>query len=178
VVGGGATRTRGAAEGGEAEAGQAGRAVGGDQHAGRAQVEVGQAGGVSRLQGVEDLQAESGDPGNREGAVAGDQLVEGEGVDQLAGHVDDAVLDDHVVEPDQAGMVEGGRGPGLGGNPLPAGRLAGILRVRPGREAELLDRQRPATGHLGGPPDHAGVAAAQRGVQRPAAGDEPLGGVG
>jgi hypothetical protein len=139
---------------------------------------VGQAGGVGRLQGVEELQPEPGHPADREGAVAGDQLVEGAGVDQLAGHVDDPVLDDHVVDPDQAGMVELGRGPGLVGDPFPAGRLAGLLRVLAGREAELLDRQRPAAGHLGGPPDHAGGAAAQRGVQRPAAGDEPLGGVG
>ena len=40
------------------------------------------------------------------------------------------------------------------------------------------DGQAAAPGNLGGPPDHAGGAAAQRGLQRPAARDEPLGGLG
>jgi hypothetical protein len=84
---------------------------------------VGQAGGVGRLQGVEQLEAELGHPADREGAVPGDQLVEGEGVGQLGGHVDDAVLDDHVVQPDQAGMVQGGRDPRLGRHPVPEPRL-------------------------------------------------------
>jgi hypothetical protein len=138
---------------------------------------VGQTGGVGRLQGLQQLEAHPGHPAHREGAVPGDQLVERRGVDQLGGHVDDAVGDDHVVEPDQAGMLLGGRRPGLGADPVPQGRLVGAGRVRAGGEAELLDRQLPAVGGVGGPPDHAGRAAAQRGVQRPAAGDEPLGGV-
>jgi len=112
----------------------------------------------------------------REGAVPGQELVEGQGVDQLAGHIDDAVLHDHVVEADQGRTVQRGRGPGLGGDPVPQGGLVGVARVGAGREAELLNGQRPAVG-VGGLPDHAGRAAAQRGVQRPAAGDEPLGGV-
>ena len=87
-------------------------------HAGP-QVEMGQAGGVGRFQGVEQLEAQLGHPADRERAVPGDQLVEGEGVDQLGGHVDDAVLDDHVLQPDQAGMVQRGRGPRLGPDPVP-----------------------------------------------------------
>jgi hypothetical protein len=166
----------GGAEGGQAEPGQADVAVGGDQDVDRAEVEVGQTGGVGRLQGVQELQAELGRPADGEGAVPGHELVEGQGVDQLAGHVDEAVLHDHVVEADQGGMVQRGRGPGLGGHPVPQGGLVGVARVGVGREAELLHGQRPAVG-VGGLPDHAGRAAAQRGVQRPAAGDEPLGGV-
>ena len=138
---------------------------------------MGQAGGVGRLQGVEELEAELGRPADREWAMAGGQLVEGEGVDQLAGHIDDAVLDDHVVEADQAGMVESGRRPGLGRDPVPEGGLVGVAGVGAGGEAELLDGQAAAVAGVAGPPDHAGRAAAQRGVQRPAAGDEPLGGV-
>ena len=42
----------------------------------------------------------------------------------------------------------------------------------------VLDGEGAAPGDLGGPPGHAGGAAAQRGVQRPAARDEPLGGLG
>jgi hypothetical protein len=152
-------------------------AVGGDQDVCRAEIEVGQTGGVGRLEGVEQVQAHAGHPADREGAVPGDQLVEGHALDQLGGHVDDAVGDDHVVEADQAGMVEGGRRPGLGGDPGPQGRLVGAGRVGASGEAELLDRQLSAVGRVGGLPDHAGRAAAQRGVQRPAAGDEPLGGV-
>jgi hypothetical protein len=166
----------GGAEGGQAEAGQADPAVGGDQDVRGAEVEVGHTGGVGRLQGVEQLQAELGRPEGREGAVPGRQLVEGQGVDQLAGHVHDPVLDGNVVEADQAGMVEGGRRPRLGGNPVPQGRLAAAGRVGTGGEAQLLHGQVAAVG-VGGPPDHAGRAAAQRGVQRPAAGDQPLGGV-
>src|SRR5215218_798546 len=150
---------------------------GGDQDVSRAEVEVGQTGGVGCPEGVEQLQAHAGHPGDLEGAVPGDELVEGHAVDQLGGHVDDAVGDDHVVEADQAGMVEGGRHPGLGGDPGPQGGLVGTGRVGASGEAELLDRQLPAVGRVGGLPDHAGRAAAQRGMQRPAAGDEPLGGV-
>ena len=138
---------------------------------------MGQTGGVGCPEGVEQLQAHAGHPGDLEGAVPGDELVEGHAVDQLGGHVDDAVGDDHVVEADQAGMVEGGRHPGLGGDPGPQGGLVGTGRVGASGEAELLDRQLPAVGRVGGLPDHAGRAAAQRGMQRPAAGDEPLGGV-
>ena len=79
-------------------------AVGGDQDAAGAKVEVGRAGGMGRLQRAEQLEAELGHPADREGAVPGDQLVEGEGVDQLGGHMDDAVLHDHVLQPDQAAM--------------------------------------------------------------------------
>jgi hypothetical protein len=168
-----------AAEGGQADPGQAGAAVGRDQDVAGAQVEVGQAGGVGRLQGVQQLQAELGDPADREGAVPGHQLVEGQGgVDQLGGHVHDAALDHHVVQADQAGMVELGGGPGLAGDPVPQRRLPGVGGIRQFGEAELLDGQVAAPGDLGGPPDHAGGAAAQRGVQRPAARDEPLGGLG
>ena len=78
----------GGAEGGQADAGQAGPAVGGDQDAAWAQVEVGQAGGVGRLEGVEQLEAQLGHPADRERAVPGDQLVQGEGVEQLGDHVD------------------------------------------------------------------------------------------
>jgi hypothetical protein len=181
---------RGGAEGGQADAGQAGAAVGGDQDAGRAQVEVVQAGGMGRLQGVEQLKAELGHPADRQGAVPGDQLVEGEGVDQLGGHVHDAVLDNHVVQPDQAGMLKGGRDPRLGRDPVPDPRLPAPTGTRPaltgarpvatgtlpgtrrGREAELLDGEGAAVG-VGGPPDQAVLCAAQRGLQRPAACDEP-----
>jgi hypothetical protein len=173
--------------------GQAGPAVGVDQDASGPEVEVGQTGGVGRFQGVEQLEAELGHPADRERAVAGDQLVEGEGVDQLGGHVDDAVLDNHIVQADQAGMVQRGRRPHLGRHPVPqdprparrdlaATRTAGLRPTRPiwsgqGGEAELLDRQRAVGGEVGGPPDRAGGAAAERGVQHPAAGDEPVGGV-
>jgi hypothetical protein len=170
--GGGRAGLRSGAEGGQADAGQAGAAVGGDQDACRAQVEVGQAGGVGRLQGVEQLEAELGHPADREGAVPGDQLVEGEGVGQLGGHVHDAVLDDHVVQPDQAGMVKGGRDPRLGRDPVPEPRLPVPTRTRCRREAELLDGEGVAVG-VGGPPDQAVLSAAQWGVQRPAACDEP-----
>jgi hypothetical protein len=74
---------------------------------------------MGHLEGIEQLQAELGHPADREGAVPGDQLVEGEGVDQLGGHVDDPALDHHVVQPDQAGMVQRGRGPRLGRDPGP-----------------------------------------------------------
>ena len=107
---------------------------------------MGQAGAMGRLQGVEQLEAELGHPADREGAVPGDQLVEGEGVDQLGGHVHDAVLDDHVVQPDQARMVQGGRDPRLGRDPFPephllppAGTLPFPAGTRQRREAELLD---------------------------------------
>jgi hypothetical protein len=75
------------------------------------------------------------------------------------------------------GPGQGGRGPGLGGDPLPQGRLLLAGRVRALGEAELLDCQRPPGGDLGGPPDHAALSAAQRTVQGPAASDEPLAGV-
>ena len=167
--------SRAGAEGGQADAGQAGPAVGGDQDAARAQVEVDQAGGVGRLQGVEQLEAELGHPADRQRAVPGDQLVQGEGVGQLTDHVDDAVLDDHVLQPDQARMLEGGRRPHLGRDPLPE------LLLRPtgtGRDSsrssstvtwwplESVARQnRPR-------------CARRSGLQRPAARDEPLAGVG
>jgi hypothetical protein len=153
-------------------------AVGGDQDVGGAQVEVGKAGVVGCLEGVEQLQAELGDPADREGAVAGHQLVKGQALDQLADHVDGAVLDDHVVQADQPGSGQGGRDPRLGGDPLPQLRLPGIGRVRRRREVELLDRQPPAAAQLGGPPAHPAPGAAQSGLQRPAARDEPLAGVG
>jgi hypothetical protein len=162
---------------GQADPGQAGVAVGGEQHGGRAEVEVDQAGGVGGLEGVEERQAELGDPADGEGAVARDQLLQGQAVDQLAGHVDEPVLDDHVVQADQAGMAEGGRRPGLGGHPLPQGRLLGNGRVGAGGEAELLDGQPPAGGHLGSLPGHAALGPPQRGVQHPAASDEARGGV-
>ena len=139
--------------------------------------EVDQAGRVGGLEGLEELQAELGDPADGEGAVARDQLLEGQAVDQLGGHVDEPVLDDHVVEAGETGMVEGGRGPGLGGHPLPQGRLLGNGGIGAGGEAELLDGQTPAGGHLGGPPGHAALGPPQRGVQHPAASDEPRGGV-
>jgi len=62
--------------------------------------------------------------------VPGDQLVEGEGVDQLGGHIDDAILHDHVVQPDQAGMVKGGRDPRLGRDPVPEPGLPVPTRTR------------------------------------------------
>ena len=143
-----------------------------------AQVEVGQAGGVGRLQGVEELEAQLGHPADRERAVPGDQLVEGEGVDQLGGHVDDAVLDDHVVQPDQAGMVQRGRRPHLGRHPVPQARLPGRHQVPdPGREGGApRPTARGRSGSVARQITPAG-AAAERGVQHPAAGDEPLGGV-
>jgi hypothetical protein len=67
----------GGAEGGQADAGEAGVAVGGDQDVCRAEVEVGQTGGVGCPEGVEQLQAHAGHLADREGAVPGDQLVEG-----------------------------------------------------------------------------------------------------
>jgi len=166
----------GGAEGGQADAGQAGPAVGGDQDAARAQVEVGQAGGVGRLESVEQLQAQLGHPADRERAVPGDQLVQGEGVEQLGDHVDHAVLDDHVLQPDQAGMVDGRRRPRLGRDPVPETRRPASTRPRPGWEPDLLDREL-AAGWVGGPPDQAVLGAAEGDVQRPAACDEPPAGV-
>jgi hypothetical protein len=99
-----------------------------------------------------------------------------EGVKQLGDHIADAVLDDHVLQPDQAGMVDGGRGPRLGRHPVPAVRLPMATRLHPGRELDLLDREL-AAGWVGGPPDQAVLGAAEGGVQRPAACDKPPAGV-
>jgi hypothetical protein len=110
-------------------------AVGGDQDAPGAKVEVGQAGGVGRLQGVEQLEAELGHPADRERAMPGDQLVEGEGVDQLGGHIDDTILHDDVVQPDQAGMIQRGRGPRLARDPVPEPR-------RPPASGDMVEGKR------------------------------------
>jgi hypothetical protein len=137
---------------------------------------VGEAGGVRRLQHVKDVKADLGDPLGRQRAVLGDQLVEGERLQQLGGHVDAAVLGDHVAEADHPRVAEAGRRPHLAGDLRPELRPFGV--AHPGRQLQLLDRQRRAAFQVGGAPDDAGVAAAERGLQTPAACDEPLGGIG
>ena len=148
-----------------------GVAVGGHRTAGGTQVEVGQASGVA-ASGRRAVEAELSHAGGREGAVMAIKLVRVRASSSSVAPVHDAVLNDHVVQAKQTGMVEGGGGPGLGRDPVPEVGLAPLTGVRSGREAELLDGELAAA-WLGGPPDDAAPRAAQWGVQRPAACDEP-----
>ncbi len=97
-------------QGSQAKATEAGAAVLADQHMHRLQVQVDEAGLVSGLQHLQQIQADARHPLRRQAAVSSHQLVERETLDQLTDHVEAFVVEQHVMEGERPRVMEGGGG--------------------------------------------------------------------
>jgi hypothetical protein len=149
-----------AVERGDPEVGEDDPAVVGQQHVRGLDVPVQESPAVRGGQRVQQPRADLGDPARRERAAGLDRLAEGAALDQLHDDPGPAVGLHHVVDGDDARVVEHGGGPRLPGRPRAQHRALVLGRVLV--RLDLLERDVPAEQLVVRAPDRAHAARPQR----------------
>ncbi len=141
------------------------------QHIGRLHVPVQHPQLVAPVQRGQHLAAHLGGGARRQGAVLADHIGQRTAVDQLHDDPRPAVLLQHVVHGDHAGVLDPG---GRGGLPLHPGVQDLHLLLGEVADGQLLDRDLTVQHPVPGPPDRAHPAAAEPLAQLVATDQQPL----
>ncbi len=134
-----------------------------EQHVGGLDVPVQHAELVAAVQGGEHLEADVGGLTGRQGAVLAYHVGQRAAVDEFHHDPRPAVLFEHVVDGDDARVLDPGGGPGLALHP---GLEDLQVLLREVADRQLLDGHLPVQHFVHGPPDGPHPAASQTLAER------------